>query len=129
MEINEIKRGDEIMSRLTDRQKELFQRNKYILVDMIIILEHKLDEQVKELGHIRNEMLLNDEQFKSIIDDLKEQVMTLSNERNNAELALVKAQQEIDGDRKPARLTKHDWSRWKERLDELITQADKEKNE
>ena len=54
--------------------------------------------------------------------------MKLTNERNNAELALVKAQQEIDGDRKPARLTEHDWSRWKKRLDELITQADKEKN-
>ena len=114
--------------KLTSRQKELFQRDKYILVDMIIILEHKLDEQVKELGHIRNEMLLNDEQFKSIIDDLKEQVMTLSNERNNAELSLVRAQQEIDGDRKPRRLTEEEWSHWKERLDELITEADKEKN-
>ena len=95
---------------------------------MIVILEHKLDKQVEELEHIRNEMLLNDEQFKSIIEDLKEQVMTLTNERNNAELALVKAQQEVDGDRKPKRPTEHEWSRWKERLDELITQADKEKN-
>ena len=117
------------MTSLTDKQKTLFQEDKYVLVDSIIILEQKLNKSVEEIQHLRNEMLLNDEQAKAIIDDLKEQVMTLSNERNNAELALVKAQQEIDGDRKPARLTKHDWSRWKERLDELITQADKEKNE
>ena len=116
------------MTSLTDKQKTLFQEDKYVLVDSIIILEQKLNKSVEEIKHLKNEMLLNDEQAKSIIEDLKEQVMTLSNERNNAELALVKAQQEIDGDRKPVRLTEHDWSRWKERLDELITEADKEKN-
>ena len=116
------------MTSLTDKQKSLFQEDKYVLVDTIIILEQKLSKSVEEIKHLKNEMLLNDEQLRAIIDDLKEQVMKLTNERNNAELALVKAQQEIDGDRKPARMTEDEWSRWKERLDEIITQADKEKN-
>jgi len=116
------------MTSLTDKQKTLFQEDKYVLVDTITILEHKLNKSVEDITHLKNEMLLNDEQAKAIIDDLKEQVMTLSNERNNAELSLVKAQQEIDGERKPKRLTEEEWAHWKERLDELITEADKEKN-
>lgn len=116
------------MTSLTDKQKSLFQEDKYVLVDTITILEHKLNKSIEDITHLKNEMLLNDEQLRAIIEDLKEQVMTLSNERNNAELALVRAQQEIDGDKKPKRLTGEQWSDWKERLDELITEADKEKN-
>ena len=37
------------MSRLTNRQKELFQQDKYVLVDTIIILEQKLEKAVKEI--------------------------------------------------------------------------------
>ena len=43
---------------LTDKQKELFQLDKYILVDTIIILENKLQS-------LRNEMLLNSEAAKA----------------------------------------------------------------
>jgi uncharacterized membrane protein YcgQ (UPF0703/DUF1980 family) len=44
--------------KLTDRQKELLQEDKYTLVDSIIILEHKLEKAVEEIQFIKNEMLL-----------------------------------------------------------------------
>ena len=44
--------------RLTDRQKELLQEDKYSLVDSIIILEHKLEKAVEEIQFVKNEMLL-----------------------------------------------------------------------
>ena len=113
---------------LTDKQKQLFQEDKHILVDTIIILEQKLFKSVEDIGQLNNEMLLNDEQMKSIIEDLKEQIMLLTDERNKAELTLVRAQQEIDGEREPRKLTKEEWAHWKEQLDELIKQADEEKN-
>lgn len=49
------------MTRLTTRQKELLQEDKYNLVDTIIILEHKLAKAVEELQFTKNEMLLCDE--------------------------------------------------------------------
>lgn len=46
------------MTRLTSRQKELLQEDKYNLVDTIVILEHKLKKAVEEIQFIKNEMLL-----------------------------------------------------------------------
>lgn len=46
------------MTRLTSRQKELLQEDKYNLVDTIVILEHKLEKAVEEIQFIKNEMLL-----------------------------------------------------------------------
>mgnify|MGYP003123661178 FL=1 len=58
--------------RLTDRQKELLQEDKYALVDSIIILEHKLEKAVKEIQFIKNEMLLISE---SIDNKVKNKAM------------------------------------------------------
>ena len=49
------------MTRLTSKQKKLFQEDKYVLVDTIIILEHKLAKAAEELQFTKNEMLLCDE--------------------------------------------------------------------
>jgi len=58
--------------KLTDRQKELLQEDKYALVDSIIILEHKLEKAVKEIQFIKNEMLLISE---SIDNKVKNKAM------------------------------------------------------
>ena len=60
------------MTRLTSRQKQLFQENKYVLVDTIIILEEKIRKLNEELQFSKNELLLEGE-------------------------AHIKAQEEIDG--------------------------------
>tara|TARA_R100001443_G_scaffold26566_3_gene39876 strand:- start:10357 stop:10686 length:330 start_codon:yes stop_codon:yes gene_type:complete len=49
------------MTRLTSRQKELFQEDKYVLVDTIIILEEKLRRLNEELQFSKNELLLEGE--------------------------------------------------------------------
>ena len=49
---------------LTGKQKELFQEDKYVLVDTIIILENKLKKLVEELRFTKNEMLLTIEALK-----------------------------------------------------------------
>jgi len=46
------------MTRLTTRQKELLQEDKYNLVDTIVILEHKLGKAVEEVQFLNNELLL-----------------------------------------------------------------------
>ena len=67
---------------LTDKQKELFQLDKYILVDTIIILENKLQS-------LRNEMLLNHEAAKSELE-------TERSMRVKLEKAHITAQEELD---------------------------------
>ena len=49
------------MTKLTNRQKELLQEDKYTLVDIILITESKLQ-------HLRNEMLLNSEALKAELE-------------------------------------------------------------
>ena len=49
------------MTRLTSRQKQLFQENKYVLVDTIIILEEKIRKLNEELQFSKNELLLEGE--------------------------------------------------------------------
>lgn len=60
------------MTRLTSRQKELLQEDKYNLVDTITILEHKLEKAVEEIKFIKNEMLLISE---SIDNKVKNKAM------------------------------------------------------
>ena len=67
---------------LTEKQKELFQLDKYVLVDTIIILESKLQ-------HLRNEMLLNNEAAKAELE-------TERNMRVKLEKAHITAQEELD---------------------------------
>ena len=50
--------------KLSERQKELLQEDKYSLVDMIVLLEHKLEKLVEELKFTKNEMLLITESSK-----------------------------------------------------------------
>ena len=38
--------------KLSERQKELLQEDKYSLVDMIVLLEHKLEKLVEELKRL-----------------------------------------------------------------------------
>ena len=77
---------DNMTAGLTDKQKQLFQEDKYVLVDTIIILEHKLKG-------LNNELEL-----------CKEEIETERQARCAAEGAHIKAQQEIDGDVKPMKL-------------------------
>ena len=67
---------------LTDKQKELFQLDKYVLVDTIIVLESKLQS-------LRNEMLLN-------IEALKAELETERSMREKLEKAHITAQEELD---------------------------------
>lgn len=43
---------------MTKRRKELMQEHKATLVDMVYLLEHKLEKAVEEIQFIKNEMLL-----------------------------------------------------------------------
>ena len=87
------------MTRLTSKQKELFQESKHILVDTVIILEQKLEKTVKELQFAKNELFLCGE-------------------------AHIKAQQEIDGDRKPETMTKEQSKDFHTKLNDMIVEAD-----
>ena len=58
------------MTRLTTRQKELLQEDKYNLVDTIIILEHKLCKAVEEIQFLKNEMLLCSESNIRVQEEL-----------------------------------------------------------
>ena len=90
------------MSRLTNRQKELFQQDKYVLVDTIIILEQKLEKAVKEIQFTKNELFLCGE-------------------------AYIEAQQELDGDSMPEKMTEEQSKQFHDDLNEMIVQADAEK--
>ena len=90
------------MSRLTSKQKVLFQREKHILVDMIIITEQKLEKVTKELQFTKNELFLCGE-------------------------ANIKAQQEIDGDSMPEKMTKEQSQKFHDDLNEMIAESDEEK--
>ena len=88
---------------LTDKQKELFQLDKYVLVDTIIILEDKtaklelahradlqtVSELMDELKGSKNEMLLNSEALKAELE-------TERSMREKLEKAHITAQEQID---------------------------------
>ena len=80
---------------LTDKQKQLFQEDKYVLVDTIILLENKLKEVRKVVKYQQNELEL-----------CQEEIETERQARCAAEGAHIKAQEEIDGTEKPVKLTK-----------------------
>ena len=80
---------------LTDKQKQLFQEDKYVLVDTIILLENKLKEVRKVVKYQQNELEL-----------CKEEIEAERQARCAAEGAHIKAQEEIDGTEKPVKLTK-----------------------
>tara|TARA_R100000306_G_C4366475_1_gene137879 strand:- start:585 stop:1256 length:672 start_codon:yes stop_codon:yes gene_type:complete len=56
---------------LTDRQKVLFQEDKHVLVDTIIILEDKLLKATKDLKVQHNNMLLSVNHLNRKIEDIK----------------------------------------------------------
>ena len=67
------------MTRLTNRQKELLQEDKYNLVDTIVILEHQLENTIEEIRFLKNEMLLisesrNKKHNDVIIADIEKQL-------------------------------------------------------
>ena len=88
---------------LTNKQKELFQLDKYVLVDTIIILENKLKEEAKynkwlekacsssedSIKYLKNEMLLN-------VEALKTELETERNMCVKLEKAYITSQEEID---------------------------------
>ena len=74
---------------LTDRQKELLQADKYVLVDTIILLEDKLLKALEKINHLNNEMLLNAESLKSELEIERDMRVKL-------EKAHITAQEELD---------------------------------
>ena len=78
---------------LTDKQKKLFQEDKYVLVDTITLLENKLEEVRKVVKYQQNELEL-----------CKEEIEAERQARCAAEGAHIKAQEEIDGTEKPVKL-------------------------
>ena len=89
---------DSMTTGLTDKQKELFQEDKYVLVDTIIILESKLKKLVGDLQFTENEMFLT-------IESLKSELETERQARVAAEGAYITSQQEIDGTLKAVELS------------------------
>ena len=82
---------------LNDRQKELFQEDKRILVDTIITLEDSLLQAVEKVKFLENEMLLNTEALKTELEEERRC-------RAAAEQANIIAQEEIDGTKEPVKL-------------------------
>ena len=98
---------------LTDKQKELFQLDKYVLVDTIIILEDKtaklelahradlqtVSELMDELKGSKNEMLLNEAGWRAAslnTEELKAELETERSMREKLEKAHITAQEQID---------------------------------
>ena len=73
---------------LTEKQKELFQLDKYVLVDTIIILESKLQ-------HLRNEMLLNNEALKAELETERSLRVKLEKARTAREEELYELDKDI----------------------------------
>ena len=73
---------------LTEKQKELFQLDKYVLVDTIIILESKLQ-------HLRNEMLLNNEALKAELETERNLRVKLEKARTAREEELYELDKDI----------------------------------
>jgi hypothetical protein len=82
---------------LNDRQRELFQEDKRILVDTIITLEDSLLQAVEKVKFLENEMLLNTEALKTELEEERRC-------RAAAEQANIIAQEEIDGTKEPVKL-------------------------
>ena len=78
---------------LTEKQKELFQLDKYVLVDTIIILESKLQ-------HLRNEMLLNNEALKAELETERNLRVKLEKARTAREEELYELDKDIKSMRK-----------------------------
>ena len=74
--------------KLTDKQKELFQLDKYILVDNIIVLE-------SQLQHLRNEMLLNSEALKAELETERRMRVKLEKARTAREEELYELDKDI----------------------------------
>ena len=79
---------------LTDKQKELFQEDKYVLVDTIIILESKL----KQAFH-------SSKLFEGMLKEAEEELEIERQARVAAEGACIASQQEIDGTLKAVELS------------------------
>jgi|TARA_R100000963_G_C4640497_1_gene104152 hypothetical protein len=82
---------------LTDRQRELFQQDKHILVETIITLEDSLLVAMENVKFLENEMLLNTESLKAELEEERRC-------RAAAEQANIIAQEEIDGTKEPVKL-------------------------
>ena len=82
---------------LTKRQKELFQLDKYVLVDTIILLENKILSVKDEVKFLNNERLLNEESFKAELQNRCDELEMERSARCAAENACITAQEEIDG--------------------------------
>tara|TARA_R100001594_G_scaffold19725_1_gene38389 strand:- start:3462 stop:3797 length:336 start_codon:yes stop_codon:yes gene_type:complete len=78
---------------LTDKQKQLFQEDKYVLVDTIIILENKLKKAQEELRFTKNELLLEGEAHIKAQEELddKEDTQTVNKAMQDIEKQLDKA--------------------------------------
>ena len=90
------------MTIMTKRRKQLMQEHKSNLVDMVYLLEHKLEKAVEEVQFLKNEMLLCQE-------------------------ANIAAQQELDGNKKPETMTKEQNKKFHDDLNDMIIKADEKK--
>ena len=79
------------MTRLTSKQKKLFQEDKYVLVDTIIILENKLAKAAEELQFTKNEMLLCDEAHIKAQEELDANNL-LKSARNDVKMTDIEKQ-------------------------------------
>ena len=81
---------------LNKRQKELFQEDKRVLIDTIVILENKVNKLVSEIEFLNNELLLNAEALKNRASILEEELELERNTREKLEKGYIEAQEEID---------------------------------
>ncbi len=84
------------MTNLNKRQKELFQEDKRILIDTIVILENRVNKLVSEIEFLNNELLLNAEALKNRASILEEELELERNTREKLEKGYIEAQEEID---------------------------------
>ena len=104
------------MTRLTSRQKELLQEDKYNLVDTIVLLEHKLGKAVEEIQFLNNEMLL-----------IEEAHIKAQEELDSKKDMLMIAEKELDSKKEPPEITKEQNDKFHDDLNDAITKSDKEK--
>jgi uncharacterized membrane protein YcgQ (UPF0703/DUF1980 family) len=78
---------------LTDKQKQLFQEDKHVLVDTIIILESKLKKAEEEIKFTKNELLLCNEAYITTQQELddNEDTQTVNKTMQDIEKQLDKA--------------------------------------
>ena len=78
------------MTRLTSKQKQLFQEDKHVLVDTIIILEEKIRKLNEELQFSKNELLLEGEAHIKAQEEIDDNE-TVNNAMKDIEKHLDKA--------------------------------------